>query len=921
MTWFRRSRVVELLPLVCMVPLLLTAHTCSASAMLWPGDDASSLTPLPPASAALDIVDMYASPDSFTPLDLSLDDPTSAPTTSHAFTPLSLNLEPPSASDEIYHHFLALGATAGYDESFHMSGAYHTLPSASPATFTDVAMSIRETAVDDDGGAGVQYGGVLSMSVRCGSDVGSLTLLYNDGVVIEDGDAVADNDTFTFTNVTFTASLVVANAALSTFTFIPASSSVANNVSCSYLVLTNQSLYTGQFTFDVASTPLPAPAATVARVSFNLSLAPNATELYALYTGLAADVADVLSVSAARVQLVAALVDVPAAETAVVMDFLPVGWHVMQTNQNSSVAALVAAFIALTPVQLSQTRWMRYVQPDSISQLCSDGMYRTRCVVVAAATAAAATAVTSSLAFIVAMSVGGTVLVSAMVAAGWRYAVKRRQSEGPPLSPLLKASGSEEALAAVHPIVQPAIDAALESPAVALDAVSVALHDPMAAVPDEDDDGDMRPRRSSRSSLPSARRASKRRSLVQFAPPQPGGAARLEMDVQGRLRYGGLGEGRRYVYQPQLVVNDARTAETRQRRLTLVQQMEDRHRERAESARGSLITDTHLSPDTQSNRSYSLSPLRDASMAAAASSLPALSAMGGRRHLHYVDDDDSEDDGDDQYTDGPKFIDASTATASASPHPQPLTAFTSPSILQTNALTAVVPSFPHPSTFLPLPARIESKRSSPSMAHRSISGGLMAQLAGEVDAFDGLHVGNGGEGSGANTPSLSTQDIANEWLQEDDTDGLDRLEQGSPNTLPRSQTATPQPQQWGGLWPAESLPSHEAKRGDWARDNLKRQSLSAKRASGRAAIILDLSHNALNTQPAMPQNSNDKAKSAAAPASTGSLWSKLGLASGGGQRGGVVKETMPARPLMRPLMANAPLHHPRLSLYQQRAVY
>ena len=910
------------LTLLLLVPIILSASTCSASA-IWPGDEAYGFEPLSPASALLDPIDhatLYAPPDTFTPLDLSLDEPSAATSASHSFTPLSLHLDPPSASDPSYHHFLALGTTAGYDESFYMSGTYHTLTSTSPTTFNDVAMSIRETAVDGDGGAGEQYGGVLSMTVKCAN--GSLTLLYDEGIVIEDGDAVLGNDTFTFTNVTFTGSVDAANNALSSFTFIPASSVLPGNVSCPYLILTNQSLYTGQFIFDLTDTPLPAPAATVARVSFNLTVVPNATELYALYTGLPADVAGLLNVSQARIDVVETVVDVQDADTAVVMDFLPLGWHVMQVNQNDSVAELVAAFIALTPAQLSQTKWMRYVQPDSITQLCSDGSYRTSCVVVApAAVIVAATAVTSSLAFIVAMSVGGTLLVLATAGAGWRYAIKRREPSGPPLSPLLRASLREELIADMQPTLRAGIYSSPDSLAILQDGLPLGIDDQL--VVEEDDDAE---HVGHLSRLSSARRASKRRSLVQFAPPQPGGAKRLELDVLGRLRAGGLGEGRRYIYQPQLVVNDTRAAEIRERRQSLVQQLEERQRERVESERGSLVHEAYVSPATFSTRSSLtvLSPMR-ASLTAAAMNIPAMQIAGGRKHLHYGDDDESEEDedGSEQYTEGPKFIDASSATVTTSPQPQQLASFASPSGLQPDTLTAVVPSFPHPSTFLP--PHVESKRSSAAaMRRRSISGGLLSQLDGEDGAFDGLHVGySGGDGSGANTPSLSTQDIANEWLVEDDAGGLDRLEQGTPDPLRRMLSdAQQQSQQPGKSPPAVlTLQSHDAKRGSWARENAKRQSYSNKRNSGRANIVLDLSNNDINISiaPHIPVNYNNKAKAVAAP--TSSIWSKLGIGSSSRQSGGMVKEAALNRPLMRPLMANAPLHHPRLSLYQQRAVY
>ena len=918
----QRPTALYAMALLLTISLLLIIPTCSASAV-WPGDDAYGLESLMPPSALLDTDDIYTPPDAFTPLDLSLDEPTAPHASSpHSFTPLSLSLDPPSSADALshsYHDFLALSTTGGSDESFYMAGTYHSLPAASPATFNDVSMSIRETPVHGAGSPGsVPYDGVLSMTVRCVN--GSLTLLYSDGVVLEDGDAATNNGTFTFTNVTFTSTLVAANDALSAFTFIPAASSLTGNVSCPYLVLTNQSLYTGQFIFDLTSAPLSSPAATVARVSFNLTIVPNATQLYALYTGLAGDIANVLGVSAARVEVVEAVVDVAAADTAVVLDFLPVGWHLMQANQNDSVAALVAAFIALTPTQLSQTTWMRYVQPDSITQLCADGSYRTSCaVVVAAGAAAAATAISSSLAFIVGLSVGGAVLVAVTATIGWRYASKR-QSMRPPLSPLRKASLRDEMLAGVHPSWSAAIESSPESLAIVQDAISVAIDDQLMAMQADTD----RSRRSSRTSLgsrPSSRRATKRRNLVQFAPPEPGGAERLEMDLQGRLRAGGIGEGRRYMYQPQLVVNDTRMDEVRERRHTLVQQLEERQRESYEMDRGSPLAEAFLSPVSFSTRSslLSLSPMRSASLAAAALHIPAIQVAGGRKHLHYGDDDDSDDeDGDDQYTDGPRFIDASSATVSTSPQPHSLASFASPSSMQHDAFTAVVPSFPHPSTFLP--ARVESKRASASAARQSVSGGLLARLGGEETAFDGLHVGYSDGGSGANTPSLSTQDIANEWLVDDDASTLDRLEQGgSPEPVRRMLSDSPL-QTWGKspLGGLSLQQSHEAKRGSWARDNAKRQSHSNKRNSGR--ITLDLSKAVFNPVPAMAQNSNDKASLSVGPSK--SIWSKLGLSSSnGGRSGGMVKEAKLDRPLMRPLTANAPPHHPRLSIYQQSEVF
>lgn len=918
-----RHVTLPTLTLTLLLHLLLTTHTCSASAM-WPGDEAYGLEPLTLDSTLLDDSesDAHYAADTFTPLDLSLDEPVHTPS-AHTFTPLSLNLQPPSstATAASYHHFLALTTTAGYDESFYMSGNHHTQPATSPATYTDVAMSIHETAADGDGSIGVQYGGVLSLTVTCTN--GSLTLLYDGGALIEEGDAVVNNDTFTFTTVTLTASLTAANNALSSFTFIPAASSLSGNVSCPYLVLTNQSLYTGQFTFDLTTTPLSAPAATVARVSFNLTVTPNTTQLYALYTGLPTEVAAVLGVSAARMRVVEAAVNVAAESTAVVMDFLPVGWHVMQANQNNSVAQLVAAFVALTPVQLSQTKWMRYVQPDSITQLCSDGSYRSSCAVIApAAAAAAATAVASSLAFVVAMSVGGTLLVLTTAAIGWRYAIKRRQPVRPPLSPLRKSSLRETILADVQPNL-------LADPlSIAHDGIQVAIDEQQASMYDEVSDGSHHSRLSL-GALLSARRASKRRSLVQFAPPLPGGAERLEMDMQGRLRYGGVGEGRRYLYQPQLIVNDTRMAEVRERRHTLVQQMEERQRERGESDRGSLVHEAYLSPATLSTHSSPVfSPIRSASLTAAALSIPAIQVAGGRKHLHYGDDDDSDsDDGSEQHTAGPKFIDAYTASASTSPYPLPLA--TSPSTLQPDPLTSVVPTFPHPSTFLP--PHIESKRSSAYTGRRSLSGGLLGELGGEEAGLDWLHVGysgggggDGGSGSGGNTPSLSTQDVADEWLVDDDTSALNRLEQGSPLTLRRILPDTQQSHQSTQLPPPaeeSAVQSREVKRGSWARDNLKRQSLNAKRSSGRHNIVLDLSPADLGPLPPLSYNSGDKGRAAVA-APTGSIWSKLGLGGSGGQSGGgMVKGSMLNRPLMGPLMANAPLHHPRLSIYQQRAMY
>ena len=914
-----RLSTVRRLTRTLLLCLLLAVLTCSASA-LWPGDETYGTPPSPATADAGDIDSLYASPDTFTPLELSLDDPSATPSaaSSHAFTPLSLSLDQPTSADASYHHFLALGTTAGTDESFHMSGSYHSQPANSPATFDDVSMSIRET--DDDSGAGAQYGGVLSMTVKCGN--GSIALLDSDGVVIEDGDAVVANGAFTFTNVTFTASLAAANDALSAFTFMPAASSLVGNVSCSYLVLTNQSLYTGQFVFDLTRTPPPAPAATVTRVSFNLTVVPNTTERYALYTGLPLDISAVLNVSQSRLQVIEAVVDAVNRDTVVVMDFLPVGWRLMQANQNDSVAALVAAFVALTPAQLSQTRWMRYVQPDSIVQLCADGAYRLACTVAApAAAVAAAAAVTSSLAFIVGMSVGGAVLALAAVAGGWRYAVKRRGPPAPPLSPLLKASASEEAHAAV-PAMASVLDQAAHDDAVA-DVTSMDVDEQALFVHDEGDgESAYRSRRSSR--VPSARRATKRRSLVQFALPQAGEAERLEMDLRGRLRASGLTEGKRYMYQPQVVVNDTRTEAVRERRHTLVQQLEQRERESAEAERGSLIHQAYTTPATLSTRT-SLSPSPLPAPTASVSQLTA-SVAGGTKHLHYGDDDDSDDDTDGQHTELPKFIDASSATASASPRPQPLIAFTSPSAFQPDHLTAIVPTFPHPSTFLP--SHTAAQRSSRSaLRRRSISGGLLSQLGGEDGAFDGLHVGYGGgdDGSGANTPSLSTQDVAHDWLAGDDADALDRLEQGSPYTLRRALSGSPFQSQRSLDAPAAhaSLQLPETKRGSWRQENAKRRSYSAKRQSGRANIVLDLSQAGLSLAPQLPLygSSNDKA-GAAAPHS-GSLWNKLvgGTSKVNGAAVGATK-----RPSTSPLMTSTSMHlmhHPRLSLYQhaQRAVF
>ena len=921
MSWLLRLTTPHSHIPLLLLALIATVRTCSASA-LWPGDEVYGFEPSIPPTAllnTLDIVTLYAAGDSFTPVDLSLDDPPPSSSPSHhSFTPLSLDFDDPlpASPDSLspsYHDFLALGTTGTYDESFYMSGAYHIMAAGSPATFTDVAMSIRE-GVD-----GVGYGGVLSMSVRCGN--GSLTMLYEDGVLIEDGDAVVTNDTFTFTNVTFTSNLTTANTALSSFTFTPSSTALANtNTTCSYLVLTNSSLYTGTFTFNLTTPPpLAAPAATAARLAFNLTVTPNATQLYALYTGLPAEVAGVLGVGVGRVVVEQAVVDVAAGDTEVVMDFLPVGWHTMQLNQNDSVAELVAAFIALTPAQLSQTTWMRHVQPDSITQLCADGSYRTSCAVaVGAAVGAAATAVTSSLAFIIAMSVGGTLIVIVAAAAGWRFYARRDTFVQPPLSPLRKSSLAEQVLADVHPNLSAVIDSSPESLAIVQDAISLAIDDQLVAL-DTDASSSRRHSRAvlggGGSSRRPSRRASARRSgRVVFAPPVVGGAERLEMDVQGRLRAGGVGEGRRFLYQPQLVVNDRRMTEVVERRQSLVQQMEQRQRN-GEVDRGSLIHDAYFSP-TSRHSTFTMSPSRASLAAIAALSVPPLLVAGGKKHLHYGDDDDSSDEeGDnDQYTDGPKFIDASSTAIS--PQPLQLASSASPSALQHAALpplTAVVPAFPHPSSFLPPHVGGDTKRSSGSRGKPSVSRGLFTQLGGE----DGLHVGYGdddAEGSGANTPSLSTQELADEWLVADDAGSLDRLEQGSALQQPLSEAQ--QPQQ-----PNKALQAQEVKRGSWARDNAKRQSASTKRNSARITLDLSKAILSLNPAPAPSQNLIGHNKGGVPVAPGRSWWSKLGLSSGGGQGGGMVKESMADRPLMRPLMANAPLHHPRMSLYQQRAVY
>ena len=954
MNWLPRPALIHsrTLSLLLVALLSATVHTCSASAM-WPGDEAYGLEPLTLSSALLDSIDtatLYTPTDSFTPLDLSLDDDPS--TSHHSFTPLSLDFDDPlpsSSSSSSYHDFLLLSTTgSAYDESFYMTGAYHTMPAGAPATFSDVGMVIREGGGNAGDGVGVQYGGVLSMTVRCMN--GSLTLLYEgegDGVVIEDGDAVVSNDTFTFTNVTFTSTLAAANTALSSFTFTPATSAAFTtvNVTCPYLVLTNQSLYTGAFTFNLTTPPpLAAPAATTARVAFNLTVIPNAAQLYALYTGLPIDVAAVLGVAASRVVVEQATVNAAGGNTEVVMDFLPAGFHLMQANQNNSVAQLVAAFIALSPVQLSQTTWMKYVQPSSIAQLCADGSYRTSCVVVAgAAVAAAATAVTSSLAFIVAMSVGGTLLVAATAVVGWRYAVRRNSTMQPPLSPLRKASFTEEVLASVHPNMSAVMESSPESLAIVQDAISVAIDDQLVAM--ETDPTGTGSRRSSRAVFggggPSSRRASSRRSgRVQFAPPQPGGAERLEMDVQGRLRAGGVGEGRRFLYQPQLVVNDRRMTEVVERRQSIVHQIEQQRQRHPELDRGSLIEDAYFSPLSRGS-AFTLSPSRASLAAIAALSVPPLLMAGSKKHLHYGDGDDSSDDDNDndQYAaDGPKFINASSATASTSPQPQPLPASASPStaLHPNNSFTGILPTFPHPSTFLPQHLA-DTKRASNSRvagagrqsSSRGKSFGLESGWGGEEGLLDGLHVGyaadGADDGSGANTPSLSTQDIADDWLVEDDGDEMEQLEQGTAQQQQQqpSLSAQPQQQHWNKAPSARSsLQSHDAKRGSWARDNAKRQSGNGKRSSGRITLNLSKVGLSLNPVPAPAQHLSSHSKANLPPAApTRSLWSKLGLASGGGQEDGMVKEPMANRPLMRPLIANAPLHHPRMSLYQQRAVY
>ena len=844
------------------------------------GSDAIWSSPSPTFSSLSpdELVDLQSSPTSlstFTPLSLDLD-----PSPSFPSSPSPLPLISPSL-----HDFFALSLTGGHTSTFSMSGLYHTQLQATPTTFTDVYLTVLDPTSPDG-----FYNGSLTLNITCTN--GTLTWTAQPALLIIDGDPLVSNGSMTFIDLGVQGPVTALNAAMAEFTFTPSSPSFYGNASCPFSVATTDSPsspYVDAFRFTVLPVTV-LPTANAVRVSFNLSLAPPLTSQYSLYTQLATDIATTLDTDADRVAVASVTIDPALNVTGVLIDFLPQPGSnfAAGSRANDTAAALVAAFVALTPAQLAHTTWLHYADLSDVQQLCSDGSYRATCAVaIPLAAAAAAVAVTSSLAFIVGISVASVAVAAAGGIALYRRgrrSAHRLSSLSGPTSPRMKAATAELLVD-----LNPDLPSLLASP----DADVQALSDAIAVVIDDQTDPSPPPRRASLALHPSPpppaptplqlpRRSVKRNHRAHLGPTKAlDGAERLERDVREKMAAVGGGEGRRWMYQPGVVVTDMRVEGARVRRETFMREMEGG----GERGRGSIISEAY----DGWGEGVGVSPAQ-----ATVSSGPSPPPLG-RGGFRYVEGDDSDDEW--EGGEGPRFVDATHDPAA------PLVAAPQPLVEVGDVRLDVGPVMGGRGSEKGSRGSVgqaQGSRGSESGVRRSAPGGVVRGLA----ALDGLHIGYEGGGGGggsrghSRSPSISTQEVLNDWLNPEEGD----VDHSSFHPLTSLDLPAPTPAPPMHLTPLPTLPTHMevGKRKSWGASNSKRGGASA--AGKTPKIVLDLG------------------KAGQAYGGMGGVGgSGKGAQHGGGEVKGGKGVGGAHAPMMKSLMTDAAPHE-RMSFYQ-RGVY
>ena len=902
------------LSLFSLALLLLSALGTSASLVDEAGGDLS----LHPPS----LFENTFSPSSLLPLaESDIVDPFNSPALS--FTPVAFDLEPTVFDEEplsspltspSLHAFIALGLTGGHSSNVVMSGSHHVQLQGAPSTFTDVYL----TVYDDSSSTG-SYNGSVQLTISCVNG----TLTWNAApLTLLSGAYTLLNSSLTFISLDLTINVSTLNEAMADFTFTPFSPAFYGNASCAYSLTTDVTpLYVDAFTFEILHTT-SSPTPNALRVSFNLSFAPPLTDQVALQTELITDISTVLECDPARLQIVSVFIDPATNTTTVVLDFLPLPGQSLAAGSryNDTAAALVAAFVALTSAQLSNTRWLHYANLASVQQLCADGSYRATCAVTAPIAAVAAAAAAVSTALIAGLTVAGLAVVAG-TAGGWAVYKRRKQGRGQlPYSPQLKAATPAEVLADLHPTLTSLLHSPATDVQALTDALAVVIDDHTEAAESVQPPSTHSARASlalgpspaapSISSIPegpmrSRSSVSRRSSKVQLRGVRGAGqdgAERLERDLMEKMKEAGLHQGRRYVYQPGVVLSDGRAQAAIDRRESLLQQWEGS----GERGRGEIISgESYGSPG--SNRSSFLSHSPSQAPITARYVPPILAPRG---HLHYPGGEDSDDDSVDG--NGPRFIDATADTVDVSPAFPSSAAPLDPGDVRVDIASdgglsaAPLSAAKEPSGFVSQQRASQSKRASETKRRASEGRhrgsevksrqSLLHGLSGMGGKADGLHVGyeeRGGETDGhTRSPSISTLDVVNDWLNGEDEEVVDHSAFHPLTSLDLTPARPPIP-----LHPVYQ-PAVDPKRRSW---NAKRNSAEAGKGGkgGEAGktqrIVLDLGK--------AGQPYQMKGKTAEAGEMKG--W------KGFGGKGA---------PLMSPLMANAG-NHPRMSGIYQRPVF
>ena len=886
------ERPLLLLLRLCAVLGLLVSGTTASLQDDWPDmvevstalplDDAlSSGLHTPPSLDIADIVDPFTS---FTAPSTSFLPRLTAEGEPFDIVPLSNS---PSLSPSL-HDFLLLGLTGGHSDSFVMSGLVHTQLQGAPSTFTDVYLTVHDYSLSDS-----PYNSSVQMNVTCGN--GTLTWLDVPQLMVLSGDAAVSNGSLTFVDVEVMAAVPVLNEAMATFTFTPSTPQFYGNASCAFSVIANGSTaFVDAFVFVVLPT-VGGPTPNSVQVSFNLSIAPPLTSQFSVYTEMAAEIAAVLETDADRVVVVSVDIHADLNYTAVLVDFLPVPGSLLASGSrvNDSAEELAVAFVALTPAAVAGTMWLQYAQVSTAQQLCADGVYRPLCsVAIPVAAAAAAVAVTSSIGFIVGISTAVVAVVAAAAASTAAYRrLRKRRAAALPTSPMLKSS-SAEARAELQDEVPTIVSASPSEASAEAVAVAIQEHSPLSAA---------RLLHSARASLalaPSSaaqplrplRRGLKRttRATLRGAVILDG-ASRLERDLLEKLREEREREGRRFVYQPSVVVNDRRAEDAHGWRESLMREME---RGRGERERGSVISRAYDSFEALSHRSSLVSPSQGTT---SAYYVPPILAPRG--HLQYARGEDSDDD-DSVDADGPRFLDATIANVTEHTSPATVSAVGGVDVADIRSdVSTVAHSAARPGASAKADAGDAMERGRTSehkgRASRDERGSLrrLGSAKGTGDGHIGYHGAGLESGSNSRSPSLSLQDVVSDWLSPADELDHAAFQHLSSLALPSVRPPLPLPA-------VEALPAVESKRRSWSAANARRASSTGK----GQRIVLDLSMAGV-MYPA-PAQAQRKGKDGAG--ATGADGGEVKGWTGAGGSGA---------PLMKPLMANA-MPHERMSFYQ-----